>query len=105
MPQTKRAKLLIGIAPPVEAGPAHAKIPACLAGIPNLLGMLQNSKLSLNLMFFVCHQNFLHPISGNLTLVKGRLGPEVPVGEFLGMVLLSVQQALLYLWGARPQRS
>jgi len=41
--QASFTKLLIGLSPSVEAGPAHAKISTCLAGISDLLGVLQNS--------------------------------------------------------------
>ncbi len=40
--------LLIGISPSVKAGPTNSEIPASFAGIADLLGMLEHSKLALN---------------------------------------------------------
>ena len=48
----------------VEA--ANAKIPASLAGIADLLGVLEHSKLALNVAFVVRYEYFLHPKLGNL---------------------------------------
>lgn len=62
--------LLICFAPSVKAGPANPEIPASLTGIADLLGMLEHSKLALNVAFVVRHENFLHPKSGNLQEVS-----------------------------------
>ena len=62
--------LLIGISPSIKAGSADPKIPTSFAGVPDLLSMLENSKLALNVAFFVRHENFLHPKSGNLQEVS-----------------------------------
>ena len=62
--------LLIGIPPSVKAGPANPEIPTSLAGIADLLGMLEHSKLALNVAFVVRHENFFHPKSGNLQEVS-----------------------------------
>ena len=58
--------LLVWVMPPIKAGPANAKIPASLAGIAHLLGVLEHSKLALNVTFVVRHEYFLHPKLGNL---------------------------------------
>ena len=39
-------------------------------GIADLLGMLERSKFALNVAFFVRHEDFLHPKSGNLQEVS-----------------------------------
>ena len=62
--------LLIGISPSVKAGPTNSEIPASFAGIADLLGMLEHSKLALNVAFVVRHENFLHPKLGNLQEVS-----------------------------------
>ena len=64
------AMLLIRISPSIEAGSPNPEIPTCFAGIANLLGMLKHSKFTLNVAFFVRHQNFLHPKLGNLQEVS-----------------------------------
>ena len=55
--------LLVCVTPPIKAGPADAKIPASLAGIADLLGVLEYSKLALNVAFFVRYEYFPHPKS------------------------------------------
>ena len=39
-------------------------------GIADLLGVLGRSKFALNVAFFVRHEDFLHPKSGNLQEVS-----------------------------------
>ena len=58
--------LLVCNTPSIKAGPANPKIPAGFAGIADLLGVLEHSKFALNVAFFVRHEYFLHPKSGNL---------------------------------------
>ena len=41
--QARFAMCLIGMPPPIEAGTPNPKIPACLADIPDRLGMLKNA--------------------------------------------------------------
>ena len=43
---------------------------ASFASIADLLGVLEHSKFVLNVAFFVCHEYFLHPKSGNLQEVS-----------------------------------
>ena len=62
--------LLVCVTPPVKAGPADAKIPASFAGIADLLHVLKHLKFALNVAFFVRHEYFLHPKSGNLQEVS-----------------------------------
>ena len=62
--------LLICVTPPIKAGPADAKIPASFAGIDDLLRVLKHLKFALNVAFFVRHEYFLHPKSGNLSKVS-----------------------------------
>jgi hypothetical protein len=62
--------LLVCITPPVKAGPADAKIPASFAGIADLLRVLKHLKFALNVAFFVRHEYFPHPKSGNLQEVS-----------------------------------
>lgn len=50
----------------IETGPADPKKSTGLAGIADLLGVLEHSKLALNIAFVVRHEYFLHPKSGNL---------------------------------------
>jgi hypothetical protein len=61
--QTSFAMLLVCVTPPIKAGPADAKIPASLTGIADLLGVLEYSKLALNVAFFVRYEYFPHPKS------------------------------------------
>ena len=46
------------------------KIPAGFASIAYRLGVLEHSKFALNVAFFVRHEYFLHPKSGNLQEVS-----------------------------------
>ncbi len=62
--------LLIGIPPSIKAGSSNPEIPARFASIADLLGVLENPKLALNVAFFVRHEIFLHPKSGNLQEVS-----------------------------------
>ena len=62
--------LLIGIPPSIETGPADPKISTGFAGIADLLGVLEHSKLALNVAFVVRHEYFLHPKSGKLQEVS-----------------------------------
>ena len=62
--------LLVCVTPPIKAGPADAKIPASFAGIADLLRVLKHLKFALNVAFFVRHEYFLHPKSGNLQEVS-----------------------------------
>ena len=68
--QASFTMLLVCITPPVKAGPADAKIPASFAGIADLLRVLKHLKFALNVAFFVRHEYFLHPKSGNLQEVS-----------------------------------
>ena len=70
--QTGFAMLLIRISSSIDAGSPNPEIPICFAGIANLLGMLKHSKFTLNVAFFVRHQNFLHQKLGNLQEVSRR---------------------------------
>jgi hypothetical protein len=62
--------LLVCVTPPIKAGSADPKIPASFAGIADLLGVLEHLKFALNVAFFVRHEYFLHPKSGNLQKVS-----------------------------------
>lgn len=62
--------LLVCITPAIKAGPADPKIPTGLAGIADLLGVLEHFKFALNVAFFVRHEYFLHPKPGNLQKVS-----------------------------------
>ena len=68
--QTSFTMLLVCNTPSIKAGPANPKIPAGFAGIADLLGVLEHSKFALNVAFFVRHEYFLHPKSGNLQEVS-----------------------------------
>ena len=45
---------------------ANPEIPTSLAGVADLLSVLENFKFALNVAFFVRHDNFLHPELGKL---------------------------------------
>ena len=62
--------LLVRVTPPIKAGSADPKIPASFAGIADLLRVLKHLKFALNVAFFVRHEYFLHPKSGNLQEVS-----------------------------------
>ena len=62
--------LLVCVTPPIKAGSADPKIPASFAGIADLLRVLKHLKFALNVAFFVRHEYFLHPKSGNLQEVS-----------------------------------
>jgi hypothetical protein len=62
--------LLVCVTPSIKTGPADPKIPAGFASIAYLLGVLEHSKFALNVAFFVRHEYFLHPKSGNLQEVS-----------------------------------
>ena len=62
--------LLVCVTPPIKAGSADPKIPAGFAGIADLLRVLKHLKFALNVAFFVRHEYFLHPKSGNLQQVS-----------------------------------
>jgi len=62
--------LLVCVTPSIKTGPADPKILAGFAGITDLLGVLEHSKFALNVAFFVRHEYFLHPKSGNLQEVS-----------------------------------
>ena len=62
--------LLVCITLSIETGPADPKISTGLAGIADLLGVLEHFKLALNVAFFVRHEYFLHPKSGKLQEVS-----------------------------------
>jgi hypothetical protein len=66
--------LLIGIPPSIEDGSSNPEIPAGFVGIADLIGMLKHSKFALTVAFFVRHENFLHPRSGNLQEVSREYG-------------------------------
>ena len=68
--QTSFAMLLIRIPPSIKAGSPNPEIPTCFAGIADLLGMLKHSQFTLDVSFFVCHENFLHPKLDNLQEVS-----------------------------------
>ena len=63
--QASLTMLSIGITPSKKAGPANSKIPTGLAGVPNLLCVLEHPKIALYVAFFVRHENYLYPKSGN----------------------------------------
>ena len=62
--------LLIRIPPSIKAGSSNPKIPTRFAGIADPLGMLKHSQFTLDVSFFVRHENFLHPKLGNLQEVS-----------------------------------
>ena len=62
--------LLKRVSPSIEAGSSNPEISAWFGGIANLIGMLKNSLFTLDVPFFVCHENFLHLKSGNLQEVS-----------------------------------
>ena len=62
--------LLVCITPSIKTGPVDPKIPAGFTGIADLLGVLEHFKFALNVAFFVRHEYFLHPKSGNLQEVS-----------------------------------
>ena len=64
--QPSFATLLICFAPSIKTGPADPKIPAGFTSIADLLHVLKHLKFALNVAFFVRHEYFLHPKSGNL---------------------------------------
>lgn len=57
-------------APSIKTGPADRSIPAGFTSIAYLLGVPEHSKFALNVAFFVRHEYFLHPKSGNLQEVS-----------------------------------
>jgi len=68
--QASFTMLLVCITPSIKTGPADPKIPASFADVADLLGMLEHFKFALNVAFFVRHEYFPHPKSGNLQEVS-----------------------------------
>ena len=54
----------------IKTGPANPKIPAGFMSVADPLGVLEHSKLALNVDFVVRHEHLLHPKSGNLQEVS-----------------------------------
>jgi hypothetical protein len=61
---------LIRITPSIEAGSPDTEISTGPTGITDFLGMLKHLQFTLDVPFFVPHENFLHPKSGNLQEVS-----------------------------------
>ena len=53
-----------------KTGPTDPKIPAGLTGIANFLGVLEHSKVAVNVTLFVRDEYFLYPKSGTLQKVS-----------------------------------
>ena len=68
--QTSFAMLLIRFPPSLKAGSPNPKIPTRFARIADLLGILTHSPFTLDVSFFVRHENLLHPKLGNLQEVS-----------------------------------
>ncbi len=54
------------VSPSIATGSANPEILAGLAGIADFLGMLQHSKFTLNVTYFVRTENVLRPKPGSL---------------------------------------